>query len=222
MTPQPPHGSLKKIILRLRDYFFSGLLVAAPLVLTFYVAWAVVTTIDSAITGLIPQRFSLNTYMPFHVPGVGLLVAILLFIMIGWLAAGFLGRFLLRMGEKILDKTPIVRGLYSAIKQIFEAVFKRDKTSFRQVVLLEYPRQGVWTIGFVTGVTKGEVRETFQEEMINVFVPTTPNPTSGFFLFLPKASIRPLKMTVEQGIKMIVSAGIVTPPSPPPPSPPQN
>ena len=203
------------MILRLRDYFLSGILVAAPLGLTFYVAWSVITAIDSAITGLIPQGFSLDSLIPFHVPGIGLLAAILIFIFIGWLAAGFLGRLLLRIGERLLDKTPIIRGLYSAIKQIFEAVFKRDKTSFRQVVLLEYPRQGAWTIGFVTGVTKGEIRECFDEEMLNVFVPTTPNPTSGFFLFVPKKTVKPLAMTVEQGIKLVVSAGIVMPSSPP-------
>lgn len=193
----------------------SGILVAAPLVLTLYVAWSAVTAIDSAMTNLLPARFSLDYYLPFHIPGIGLLAATVVFILIGWLAAGFLGRLLLKIGERILDKTPIVRGLYSAIKQIFEAIFERDKTSFRQVVLLEYPRKGVWTLGFVTGSAKGEVKEKVDEDILTVFIPTTPNPTSGFLLFVPKEDVTLLSMTVEQGIKMVVSAGIVTPPAPP-------
>lgn len=206
-------GSFKRFFLRLRAYLFSGILVAAPLVLTLYVAWTAVTAIDSTITGLLPQQFSLDAYIPFHIPGLGLLAAIGAFILIGWLAAGFLGRFFLHIGERLMDKTPILRGLYSALKQIFEAVLKRDKTSFRQVVLLEYPRRDIWSIGFVTGATQGEVQKTLQDDILNIFVPTTPNPTSGFLLFVPRKDVRPLKMTVEQGIKMVVSAGLVTPQS---------
>ncbi len=211
MSQSTPPGSLKKFFLRLRAYLLSGILVTSPLVLTLYVAWTAVTSIDSAITSLIPDRFSFDGYFSFHIPGLGLLVAIIVFILIGWLAAGFLGSLLLRIGDNVMDRTPILRGLYSAIKQIFQAVFERDKSSFRQAVLIEYPRKGLWSIGFVTGVTKGEVQQKLNDEVVNVFVPTTPNPTSGFLLFVPRSQVQLLSMTVEQGIKMVVSAGIVTP-----------
>lgn len=214
MKVPPSAGPVKRFFLHLRAYLFSGILVAAPLVLTLYVAWSAVTAIDSVMTRLLPGRFSLDQYVPFHVPGIGLLTATLIFIVIGWLAAGFFGRFFLSIGERIMDRTPIIRGLYSAIKQIFEAVFQRDKTSFRQVVMLEYPRKGLWTLGFVTGSAKGEVREKGEKGLLSVFIPTTPNPTSGFLLFVPEDEVTLLSMTVEQGIKMVVSAGIVAPPAP--------
>ena len=118
---------------------------------------------------------------------------------------------LVRTGERILSRMPIVRNLYSAMKQLFEAVFRRDKTSFQEVVLVEYPRKGIWVIGFVTGTTKGEVQQGTTDAVANVFVPTTPNPTSGFLLFVPRGDLRILTMSVEEGIKMVVSAGMITP-----------
>lgn len=198
------------IWLRIWRYFISGVLVSAPLGVTLYIVWAVVTTIDEKVKYLLPGKAYISQYLPFEFPGVGLIIGFIIFTIIGASTAGFIGRYFLRLGDSLLHRTPLVRGLYSAIKQIIEAVFKRDKTSFREVVLLEYPRKGAWALGFVTGVTKGEVQAAIQTELVNVFVPTTPNPTSGFLLFIPREHLISLKMSVEDGIKMVVSLGIIS------------
>lgn len=192
-------------------YFLSGVLITAPVALTFYIIWAVVNTIDQNVKAFLPVRFWLDRYLPFDIPGLGLIIAFGGFTLIGAVAAGYLGRLLVKTGENILNRMPVIRGLYSAVKQILEAVFKRDKSSFREVVLVQYPRKGIWSLGFVTGVTRGEVQVDTIDEVVNVFIPTTPNPTSGFLLFIPRKELINLKMTVEEGIKMVVSAGIITP-----------
>lgn len=192
-------------------HFLSGILVTAPLALTAYIVWATITTIDDQVKNLIPAKYYLEKYLPFDVPGFGIIIAFIVFTLIGTFAAGFLGRLFVKTGENFVNRMPIVRGLYSAVKQIFEAVFKRDKNSFREVVLIEYPRKGIWSLGFVTGITKGEVQKGTKDEVLNVFVPTTPNPTSGFLLFVPRNDVKVMDMSVEEGIKMVVSAGIITP-----------
>ncbi|MGB1548340.1 MAG: DUF502 domain-containing protein [Alphaproteobacteria bacterium] len=132
--------------------------------------------------------------------------------LIGALTAGFFGRFIVKYGERVLARMPVVRSIYGALKQIFEAVLTHSSTAFRKVVLIEYPRRGTWVLGFITGETKGEIQNLTKETVINVFLPTTPNPTSGFLLFVPAEDVYELTMTVEEGIKMVVSGGIVTPP----------
>ena len=127
------------------------------------------------------------------------------------MTAGLVGRFFVRTSERILNNMPIVRSVYGAIKQILETVLQNKATAFRQVVLIEYPRPGIWALGFVSGPTKGEVRRRLDRELVNVFLPTTPNPTSGFLLFVPKADVQVMNMTIEEGIKLVVSGGIVTP-----------
>jgi uncharacterized membrane protein len=196
---------------RIWRYFLSGILVSAPLGVTLYIVWAVVTTIDEKVKHLLPGRSYIAQFLPYEIPGWGLIIGFIIFTLIGASTAGFIGHYFLRLGDNLLHRTPIVRGLYSAVKQIIEAVFKRDKTSFREVVLLEYPRKDIWALGFVTGVTTGEVQEATQKELINVFIPTTPNPTSGFLLLVPREDLKVLKMSVEDGIKMVVSMGIITP-----------
>ena len=138
--------------------------------------------------------------------------AIAAFILIGWFATNFLGRLLINVYEYVVHRMPVIRTLYGAIKQVFETIMASKSQAFREVVMLEYPRIGVWSIGFVTGFSKGEVQSTTEHETINVFVPTTPNPTSGYLLFVPKKEIKYLNMTVEEGVKLVVSAGIITPP----------
>ena len=128
--------------------------------------------------------------------------------------AGFLGRALIRLGERLVARMPFVRGIYSASKQIIETVVGQKETSFREVVLMEFPRKGVWTIGFITGVTKGEIQRLVEDECVNVFVPTTPNPTGGYLMFVPRRELIPLEMSVEDGIKLVVSCGIVIPADP--------
>ena len=136
---------------------------------------------------------------------------ILIITFIGALTPGFLGRTLLKYGERVLDKMPVVRSVYGAIKQVMETVMSTSSDSFREVVLVEYPRKDIWVIGFVTGETKGEVQLLKKEKLINVFIPTTPNPTSGFLLFLPKKDLIYMNMKVEDAVKMVISGGIVTP-----------
>lgn len=190
---------------RLRAYFFAGVLVTAPAAITFYVAWLVIDFVDRQITPLLPD------YLPFGIPGLGLVVLVVSLMVIGALTAGFVGRLFIRTGERILARMPVIRGIYSATKQIFETVLRQQSTAFREVVLVEYPRPGLWTIAFITGATTTEIRQIVGEEAVNIFVPTTPNPTSGFLLFVPKSHLLPLSMTVEEGIKLVVSGGIVTP-----------
>lgn len=197
---------------RLRAYFLAGVLITAPIAITFYLAWAVVGFFDAQVTPLIPKRYNPATYLPFAMPGLGLLVTFVILTMIGWLTAGFMGRIFHRVVERIVDRLPVIRNIYATIKQIFETVLAQRSNAFREAVLVEYPRRGIWAIGFITGRTEGEVQNVTEEETVNVFLPTTPNPTSGFLLFVPKTELVPLSMSVEEAIKMVISGGIVTPP----------
>lgn len=197
---------------RLRSYFIAGLLVTAPVSITFWLAWVVLTFIDARVTPMIPVDYNPNTYLPFVFPGLGLIILILVMTVVGALTTVLLGRTIVAVGERLLSRMPIIRSIYSATKQIIETVLASQSDAFRQVVLFEYPRRGSWAIGFVTGATRGEVQAMTSDDVVNVFLPTTPNPTSGYLLFLPRRELIPLSMTVEEGIKMIISGGIVTPP----------
>jgi uncharacterized membrane protein len=202
---------------RLRGYFLAGILVSAPIGITVMLAWWFIGWVDDRVMPLIPHTYNPETYLPkalqgFGIPGLGLFVVIIVLTLIGMLTAGFAGRFLVRLSERVLHRMPVVSKLYSALKQIFETVMAQKSDAFRQAVLVEYPRRGIWAIGFLTGTTEGEVQNLTKERVVNVFLPTTPNPTSGFLLFLPKEDVIPLDMKVEDAIKMVVSGGIVTPP----------
>ena len=202
---------------RVRNYFLTGIIVTAPIAITFAVAMWVINWIDSKVVPLIPIPYNpqvlLQNYTGLHIPGIGLVVVLIGLTIIGFLAAGLLGRFIVRVGENLLNRMPIIRSIYGALKQIFETVLRSSSRSFREVALIEYPRRGIWAIGFITTKTTGEVRSEIKEDVVNVFLPTTPNPTSGFLLFVPRKDLIVLDMGVEEAIKMIVSAGIVTPPS---------
>ncbi|MAM79003.1 MAG: hypothetical protein CL562_08895 [Alphaproteobacteria bacterium] len=200
------------VMSRLRAYFLAGVLVTAPLGLTGLLSWWFIDFVDEKITPLIPDRYNPETYLPFGIPGLGLLVLLMAVTLIGALTAGLIGRWLLQTGERVLNRMPVVRSIYSAIKQIFETVLAQQSNAFREAVLVEYPRRGIWAIGFITGTTKGEVQNLTEEETVNIFLPTTPNPTSGFLLFVPKSDVVPLGMSVEEAVKMVISGGIVTPP----------
>jgi uncharacterized membrane protein len=197
---------------RLRAYFFAGILITAPLSITIYLAALFISFVDRQVTPLIPAHYNPETYLPFSIPGLGLVVVIVTMILVGALTAGFLGRYFVRVSERILARMPVVRNLYSTTKQIFETVLAQKSTAFRQAVLVEYPRRGIWAIAFITGRTEGEVQNLTEETVTNIFLPTTPNPTSGFLLFVPKKELIPLTMSVEEAIKMVISGGIVTPP----------
>lgn len=202
---------------RVRNYFFTGIIVTAPIAITFAFAMWVINWIDSKVVPLIPSAYNpqvlLQEHTGLHIPGIGLVVVLIGLTLIGFLAAGLLGRFIVRVGENLLNRMPIIRSIYGALKQIFETVLRSSSRSFREVALIEYPRRGIWAIGFITTKTTGEVRSEIKEDVVNVFLPTTPNPTSGFLLFVPRKDLVVLDMGVEEAIKMIVSAGIVTPPS---------
>ncbi len=197
---------------RLRGYFLAGILVTAPIGITVYLTYIFIRFIDKKVTHIIPEVYNPNTYLPFSVPGLGLIVVIVFFILVGWFAKNFLGRLLIRISEYIVHRMPVIRNIYGAIKQIFETIMATQSQAFREVVMLEYPRKGVWSIGFVTGRSEGQVQRVTENETINVFVPTTPNPTSGYLLFVPKKELKYLNMTVEEGVKLVVSAGIISPP----------
>ncbi|MBM3489903.1 MAG: DUF502 domain-containing protein [Alphaproteobacteria bacterium] len=194
---------------KLRTYFLTGIIVTAPIAITAYITWAFVDWVDEHVTPLIPLRYHPETYLPFSLPGLGVVVMLVSITLVGFLAANLFGRTLIRAGERVVNRMPVVRGLYNALKQIFETVISQSSRSFREAVLLQYPRAGLWTIGFVTGETQGEVRREIGEDLVNVYVPTTPNPTSGFLLFVPRRDLIFLDMAVDEAAKFVISIGVV-------------
>ena len=201
-----------KLGAKIRAYFFTGILVTAPVSITFYMAYKIILWIDAGVGRLLPPQ--LKTYyndLPFTIPGLGVVVLIVSMIVIGMFAAGFVGRFFIRLGDWIVKKMPVVSTVYSLLKQVFETFLSNKNQAFSQVVLLEYPRKGIWILGFVSTETGGEVKKIMNKEMLNVFIPTTPNPTSGFLIIVPKEDVVFLQMTVEEGLKFVISGGIVAP-----------
>ena len=197
---------------RLRAYFFAGMLVTAPISITIYLAYLFINFVDGKVGKLIPAPYHPETYLPFGLPGIGLVIIIVGLTLIGSFTAGFMGKMVVKTSENLLQRMPVIRTIYGAIKQILETVLAQQSQAFREAVLVEYPRRGLWAIAFITGRTEGEVQNLTEEECTNIFLPTTPNPTSGFLLFVPKRDLIPLSMTVEEAIKMVISGGIVTPP----------
>jgi uncharacterized membrane protein len=208
----PPKRTRLRLGEHLRAYFLAGVLVTGPVALTLYLAWLFVDFIDRVVSGLIPDRYNPLTYLPVHIPGLGLVVVVVGLTLIGAMTAGYVGRRLLRVGDTILARMPLIRGLYGAMKQIFETVLSKKSNTFREVVMLEWPRRDLWTIGFITGTSEGEIGDVVGDEAVNVYVPTTPNPTSGYLVHLRRRDVVLLSMTVEEGIKFVISGGIVAPP----------
>ena len=201
-----------KLGAKLRAYFFTGILVTAPESITFYMAYKIFVWIDVSVNHLIPPELIARYNIPLTtIPGIGIVILILAMIFIGMFAAGFVGRFFLHLGDWIVRRLPVISSIYSLLKQVFETMFSDKKQSFNKCVLLEYPRKGIWILGFVSAETKGEIKKELHEELLSVFIPTTPNPTSGFLIFVPKKDVIPLSMSVEQGIKFVISCGIVEP-----------
>lgn len=196
----------------MRANFLAGILVTAPVAITLYAVWAVVSWFDHEVVPLIPERYSPETYLDFPLPGLGLLIAVVALYLIGALTAGLFGRYIMSIGERLLARVPVVRSIYGATKQIAETVLAKQSNAFREVALIEYPRKGTWTMGFITGKPTVQIVESTTEDVVSVFVPTTPVPSAGFLLFVPRNEIVVLDMTVEEGLKMVVSLGIVAPP----------
>jgi uncharacterized membrane protein len=195
----------------LRGYFIAGILVTGPLALTLYLTWAFVNFIDTAVGHILPREYNPETYLPFYIPGLGLILAVVGLTLIGAATAGVAGRILLRLSERVLARMPVVRGIYGAVKQIFETVLAKQSNSFREVVLVEWPRREMWTIGFVTAAAEGEIENRAGVGSIAVYIPTTPNPTSGYLMFVPRKDAITLDMSVEDAIKYVISTGIVAP-----------
>jgi uncharacterized membrane protein len=197
-----------------RANFLTGLVVVAPIVLTLYLTWAFITFVDAKVVPLVPAPYNPRTYIDADIPGFGLVIFLLFTTMVGYFAKRVFGKQLIRLGENIVSRMPVVRSIYNALKQIVETVLSQTKSSFRQACLVEYPRKGIWAIAFIATDTKGEILEKRGgEEMVSVFLPTTPNPTSGFLLFVPKSDVIPLDMSIEEAAKLVISAGLVIPPT---------
>jgi len=208
---------------RIRAYFLTGVLVTAPISITLYLAWILIDAVDAWVAALIPPAYHPEHLLPLWIPGIGLLLAAVVLVLIGWFAAGYLGRLLVGVGEGALARVPVVRNLYAATKQLFETVLANKSQAFREVVLVEFPRRDAWTVAFVTGEPPAEAQARTGEPMVCVFVPTAPSPTGGYVLFLPERDVVRTSMTVEEALKLVVSTGIVAPPAraaedaPPPP-----
>ncbi|MEC9314431.1 MAG: DUF502 domain-containing protein [Pseudomonadota bacterium] len=194
----------------MRKYLIAGLLVWMPLGITFLVIRAIVGFLDNTLL-LLPEAYQPDNLLGFHIPGLGVLLAVILVLATGMIVANLLGRRLVSAWESLLSRIPLVRTLYAGVKQIMEAVLATDAKSFRRVLLVEYPRRGVWSLAFMTTDQLGEVQQKTESDVIGVFIPTTPNPTSGFVLMVPEHEVVYLDMPVEQGLKMIISMGTVVP-----------
>jgi uncharacterized membrane protein len=205
-------GILKTFWTHLKDqtrrHFLTGLLVIVPLGLTIFVVSSIAGYMDRTLAFL-PRRFHPDTYLPFRIPGLGIIFTLAIIQVVGLLSANLFGRKVVKTYEGIVDRIPFVRGLYLAVKQLLEQILSPHSDRFRRAVLVEYPRRGIYSIGFVTGSGEGDLQEKTQEKVLNIFLPTTPNPTSGYFLLVPEKDAIPLNLSVDQAFKLIVSAGMV-------------
>ena len=201
------------MIARIRSSFLTGLVVIAPVAMTIWLIWSVIGWIDSVVLPLVPGDFSPGEYTGINLRGYGLIIFLIFTVIVGWVAKGILGRSLISFAEGLVVRMPVVRSVYSGVKQIAETVFAQTDRSFEKACLIQYPRKGIWAIGFISTEDKGEVAKEAGGDgtILSVFVPTTPNPTSGFLLFFPKEDVIELDMTVEEAAKLVISAGLVYP-----------
>lgn len=204
----------ENIATRLRNNFLTGLIICAPIAITIWLTWTFIHWADSWVKPYIPARYNPESYLKFAVPGFGLLIAVVFITIIGFFGKNLIGRSIVDFGESILNRTPLVRTIYSSLKQIFETVLKERSNSFKKVGLIQYPSPGLWSLVFIAGDVKGELASRFNamgEEMVTVFLPPTPVPTAGFLLFVPREKVIVLDMSPEEGAKLLISGGLVTP-----------
>jgi uncharacterized membrane protein len=199
----------------LRERFVAGMLIALPVVATFVILEFLINLIDSRVVPLLPPALRPETYLDYAVPGFGLIILLLFLTLLGAVATNLVGNYLVSLTDRVLTRVPVVRSVYSVFKQIRDVFQNNSAGQYKEVVMVQYPSPGTWAIGFVAGAAKGEMRHRLGEDYIGVFVPTTPNPTSGFLLFVKVADIVKLDMTVEEGAKVIFSGGLVIPDYPP-------
>ena len=207
-----PTKSPPGIISRIRTYFLTGLVVAGPVAITLWLVWWFVTWVDGLVRPFIPGAYRPETYLPVRIPGLGLIIAFVALTLLGFFTANFVGRKLVDFGESILSRMPVVRPIYRTAKQIFQTLFSKSESSFRRVALIEFPSPGMWSLVFLTqSPTKDIAGRLPESEYVSAFMPCTPNPTTGFFFYVPKGDVIELDITVEQAMTVIMSAGIVQP-----------
>jgi uncharacterized membrane protein len=207
--PRPKRGLFSKF----RSSFLTGLVVVAPIALTLWLIWTVAGWVDGWVLPFVPLWLRPDQYIGLNIRGVGVIVFLIFTVLVGWIAKGLIGRSLLNWAERMVQGLPVVRSIYNSLKQIAETVFAQSDTSFDKACLVEYPRKGIWAIAFIATSAKGEIDKKIDGEngKTAVFLPTTPNPTSGFLLFVPTRDLIELDMTVEDAAKLVISAGLVYP-----------
>lgn len=208
IKPRPHKG----LLLWLRNSLLTGIAVSAPIGATIWLVWSFLRWVDGRVVPLIPAKYNPETYLPIAVPGLGLLIAVIALTLLGAIAANIFGRSIIGVGERVLDRVPFVSNIYGTVKQIVQTIVSQQDRSFESVVLVEYPRPGVHAVGFVSSPAQGAIAQNLGEDVVGVFVPTAPNPTSGFLIFEKRSNLKYLDMTVEAGAKLIISAGLVYPP----------
>ncbi len=213
VPPDPPRGFMARI----RNYFLTGLIVAGPVAITLYLTWWFVTWVDGLVRPLMPASYRPENYLPFHVPGFGLVVAFVALTLLGFLTANLVGRKLVGLGERLVGRMPVVRAIYRGLKQVFETLFSGNGSSFRKVGMVEFPSPGMWSIVLISQSPSAEVaaRLPGTEEHISVFLPCAPNPTTGFFFYVPRSKVIEIEMSAEDAATLIMSAGVVQPGSDP-------
>ena len=217
LDSKPLKATRPPVLARIRGYFLAGILVTAPITITIWFAWQLIEFIDEAVVPLIPRHLNPDTYLRealgFNIglPGLGVIVLFVAITLIGAATAGFVGRWVVSLWERGLNRMPLIRGIYRVVKQLIETILTDQSQAFRKAILLEYPRKGLWSLGFVSADPADQrLAKLTGEDLIAVFVPTTPNPTSGFLLFVPRADAHPLDMPVEEAFKLLISIGIVS------------
>src|ERR1700712_4239955 len=214
----PPPGELppdvpRGFMARFRNYFLTGLIVAGPVAITFYLTWWFVTWVDAIVRPLVPEAYRPEQYLPYGIPGSGLIVAFVALTLLGFLTANLIGRSLVDLGENLLGRMPVVRAVYRGLKQVFETLFSGTGSSFRKVGLVEFPSPGMWSLVLISQPPSVEISNSLpgQEEHISVFLPCAPNPTTGFFFYVPKSKIIEVEMSAEDAATLIMSCGVVQP-----------
>ncbi len=205
--PTPVKKPESRVFSYIRTCFLTGILVTAPVALSLYIVWSILIWIDETVGSLIP----LHLRGEYAIPGLGVLAATGFFILVGWFARNVIGRMFLNISDYIMERLPLVKIIYNALKQVFEMLMGKQAQAFREVIMVEFPREGNWSIGFLAGKTEGELKDVLGENYYNVFVPTTPNPTSGYLIIVPERDIRRVDMTVDEGLKAIISCGLIMP-----------
>src|SRR5690242_7489315 len=211
--PAQPSETHTGLMGRLRNYFLTGLVVTGPVAITLYLTWWFVTWVDGLVRPFVPIAYRPETYLPFGVPGSGLIVAVFALTMLGFLTANLIGRTLIDLGDRLLGRIPAVRAIYRGLKQVFETLFSGQGSSFRRVGLVEFPSPGMWSIVLISQQPSADVARSLpgQDEHISVFLPCAPNPTTGFFFYVPKSKVIEVEMSTEDAATLIMSCGVVQP-----------